>query len=137
MLKLITVSLLLLILGNISAFAQTKSVELPMKFRDGMPAIEVMVNGKGPFLFAIDTGGQGDARADESLVKTLGLKKVGEVQAGDSSGKTIPLDMVGIDSIKIGELEFKNLEALSRGYNSRSRTKIDGILALNSSKIIC
>lgn len=125
---IICVSLLAFFAGNVFLRAQTKSVEVPMKVHNGMPAIEVMVNGQGPFLFAIDTGGQGDARADESLVKTLGLKKIREVQAGDSSGKTIPLEMVRINSIKIGDFEFRNLEALSRGYNSRSGVKIDGIL---------
>lgn len=124
--------LLAFVLGNISLNAQSKVVEVPMKFREGTPAIEVMVNGKGPFLFEIDTGGQGDARADESLVKTLGLKKIGEAEAGDPSGKNnITLDMVRIDSIKIGDLEFRDLEALARGYNRGSETHIDGILGFN------
>jgi hypothetical protein len=40
-----------------------------------------MVNGKGPFLFLIDTGGQGQARADVSLVQRLGLSTVGQSTA--------------------------------------------------------
>jgi len=119
----------LLFFCQINGFAQTKSVEVPMLFRDGMPVVEVMVNGRGPFLFGIDTGGQGDARADESLVKTLGLKKIGEAQAGDSSGKNaVTLDFVGIDSINIGGFEFRQLEALVRGYHNRGGIRIDGIL---------
>lgn len=130
--KLGVVCLLLFVLGVVSGTAQTKSVEVPMKFRDGMPAIEVMVNGQGPFLFAIDTGGQGDARADTTLVEKLSLKKVGEARAGDSSGQNVRvLDLVGIDSIKIGEFEFKNLEALSRNYNGRGGVEIQGILGFN------
>lgn len=121
--------LVIFFISQIIVFAQLKSVEVPMKFREGEPVIEVMVNGQGPFLFAIDTGGQGDARADESLVKTLGLKKIGEAQAGDPSGKNnINLDMVRIDSLKIGDLEFRDLEALSRGYNRGNGTHIDGII---------
>lgn len=70
-----------------AVFGQAEPVvEVPMKYRGSMPAVEVFVNGKGPFLFAIDTGGQGQARADVSLVGTLGLKKVDEVLAGDGSG---------------------------------------------------
>lgn len=114
---------------NISLKAQGKAVELPMKFRDGEPVIEVMVNGKGPFLFAIDTGGQGELRADTSLVEKLGLKKVGEVIVGDPSGKNNQTsDVVGIDSIKLGDIEFSNLEASTRDYNRRPGMKIDGIL---------
>ena len=130
--KLGILCLLLFVLGVVSGTAQTKSVEVSMKFRDGMPAIEVMVNGQGPFLFAIDTGGQGDARADTTLVEKLSLKKVGEARAGDSSGTNVRvLDLVGIDSIKIGEFEFKNLEALSRNYNGRGGVEIQGILGFN------
>lgn len=127
--KLVVVGLFLFVLANISAKAQTKAVEVPMKFRDGEPVVEVMVNGKGPFLFAIDTGGQGDARADVSLVEKLGLKKVGEVIVGDPSGKNNQTnDVVGIESLKIGDLEFRNIEASTRDYNRRPGMKIDGIL---------
>jgi hypothetical protein len=31
-------------------------MEIPMQLDGGMPAIELMVNGQGPFLFGIDTG---------------------------------------------------------------------------------
>jgi hypothetical protein len=31
-------------------------IEIPMRIEGGMPEIELMVNGKGPFLFGIDTG---------------------------------------------------------------------------------
>jgi len=112
-----------------AAFGQDRA-QVPMKFRGAMPAVEVMVNGKGPFLFAIDTGGQGQARADTSLVEALGLKKVGEARASDGSGKnTITIDLMGIDSIRIGGLEFKGIEAASRDYNRAPQLpKIDGIL---------
>ena len=35
-------------------------IEIPMRIDGGMPSIELMVNGQGPFLFGIDTGAQGD-----------------------------------------------------------------------------
>ena len=128
-LGIISLFLLVFVLGSMSVKAQSKSVELPMKFRDGEPVVEVMINGQGPFLFAIDTGGQGEIRADISLVEKLGLKKVGEVIEGDPSGKNNrTADLVGIDSIKIGNLEFRNLEAATRDYNRRPGMKIDGIL---------
>jgi hypothetical protein len=127
--RLVYIGLLFFVLSNISAKAQTKSVELPMKFRDGEPVVEVMINGKGPFLFAIDTGGQGEARADISLVGKLGLKKIGEAIVGDPSGKNNHInDVVAIESLKIGDLEFRNLEASTRDYNQRPGLKIDGIL---------
>lgn len=116
------------------SFANGETItEVPMKFRGTMPAVEVFVNGKGPFLFAIDTGGQGQARADTTLVEKLNLKKVGEIQAGDGSGKnTRTLDVVQMNSIKVGDLEFKNIEALTRNYNrTPALPKIDGMLGFN------
>jgi len=111
--------------------AQTKStVEMPMKMRALMPAVEVMVNGKGPFLFAIDTGAQGQARLDVSLVEKLGLKPSGEARAGDGSGQNARvLPTYEIDTLDIGGIKFNKLTALSRNYNAAPGVeKIDGII---------
>lgn len=124
-----------LILTQMSVVAQDKreTVEVPMKFRGSMPAIEVLVNDRGPFLFAIDTGGQGQARADTTLVEKLKLKTVGEVLASDGSGRNArSLNVVKINSIRIGDLEFKDVRALTRDYNRSPRIPpIDGILGFN------
>lgn len=63
-------------------------VDLPMRFRGPEPAIEVMVNGQGPFLFAIDTGATDQARIDSSLLERLGLRVSGSDRVGDGSGGT-------------------------------------------------
>ncbi len=126
--------LLIVLLASINISAQKKvSVDLPMKSRGLMPAVEVMVNGKGPFLFAIDTGAGGLARVDSSLMKQLGLKTVGQAQAGDGSGQnTRTLDVVRLDSLKVGDIEFKDVEGITRDYNtSPNLPKIDGILGFN------
>ncbi|HWS53309.1 MAG TPA: aspartyl protease family protein [Pyrinomonadaceae bacterium] len=116
-----------------TAAGPTPVVEVPMLFRGPMPAVEVMVNGQGPFLFAIDTGGQGMARVDSTLVERLKLRQVGEVQAGDGSGRnTRSLMLVELDSITLGGVEFKGVRAASRNYNtSPNLPKIDGILGFN------
>ena len=98
-----------------------------------MPAVEVTVNGQGPFLFAIDTGGQGMARVDSSLVEKLKLKPVGQVQATDGSGRNVrSLDVFALDSITLGGVQFNGVRAASRDYNmSPNLPKIDGILGFN------
>ncbi len=119
----------LLSLNKVSAQTQ-KTADLEMKMRGLMPAVEVLINGKGPFLFAIDTGAQGKLRVDSSLVGRLGLKITGQMQAGDGSGRNMrTLDVVRVESVKIGDLEFRNIEAITRDYNtSPNLPKIDGIL---------
>lgn len=110
--------------------AKSPAVEVPMLFRGPMPAVEVMVNGQGPFLFAIDTGGAGQARVDTSLVERLKLKTVGQVQAGDGSGSNVrSLDLVELETVAFGGVEFKKVRAASRNYNaSPNLPKVDGIL---------
>lgn len=105
-------------------------VDLPMQLRGPMPAVEVTVNGKGPYLFAIDTGAQGQARVDSSLVEALGLQPTGEARGSDGSGKSArAMAMVHLDSIGVGGLVFRNVTALARDYNvSPNLPHIDGIL---------
>ncbi|HET9952194.1 MAG TPA: serine hydrolase, partial [Candidatus Eisenbacteria bacterium] len=66
-------------------FVPREGVEVPMSMATHLPAVEVMVNGKGPYRFAIDTGGSGAARVDSAFAAALGLPVVGEVWGGDPS----------------------------------------------------
>lgn len=108
-------------------------VELPMLFRGPMPAVEVKVNGKGPFLFAIDTGAGGAGRVDSSLVEKLSLLEIGEARGSDGSGANArSMKVIQVDSITIGDLEFRNLSLPSRDYNTAPNLPhIDGILGFN------
>jgi hypothetical protein len=117
-----------------NAQAQKKfTVDLPMQFRGSMPVVEVMVNGKGPFLFAIDTGAQGEARADTSLVQRLQLPKVNEGVVGDGSNRNSrKVDIIQFETLAIGNLKFRRIKALTRNYNTvPSYLKIDGILGFD------
>lgn len=104
------------------------TVELPMRLVNGMPAVEVFVNGQGPFLFRIDTGGAGQARVDIALAEKLKLPSVGEARGSDGSSNAVTMQIVRLDALKLGTVEFKNVEALSRNYNQREGERIDGIL---------
>jgi predicted aspartyl protease len=110
---------------------KTGPVEVPMRFRGPQPAVEVFVNGQGPFLFAIDTGGAGEARLDATLAKKLNLASVGKVIAGAGSrGKAQSFEQVRLTSLKLGDAEFRDVTAMVRSYNSPGSNvpKIDGIL---------
>lgn len=112
---------------------KTVLVDAAMLFRGPMPAVEVMVNGQGPFLFAIDTGAQGAARVDSSLMEKLKLTPIDKAQASDGSGRNARmLDVVELDSISFGNVQFKKVRALTRDYNtSAGMRRIDGILGFN------
>ena len=104
------------------------AIELPMKLRGAMPAVEVRVNGEGPFLFAIDTCASGMGRVDSSLVQKLGLEIVGQASGSDGSGKGTPMTVARIDYLELGALAFENLDLPSRDYNRGDLAHIDGIL---------
>jgi hypothetical protein len=89
-----------------------------------------MVNGQGPFLFAIDTGGGGSARLDSALVARLGLQRVGQVRSGDPSGRNARMtDLVQVRSLEIGGARFENLRAAVHDYHERRIGEpVDGVL---------
>ncbi len=107
--------------------------QAPMRFVGTMPAIEVMVNGKGPFLFGVDTGGQGKARIDSSLMEKLGLKPSGAVRAGDPSERNPQmLHEVLLQSVEVAGLRFADVKAVARNFKASPRmAEVDGILTLN------
>jgi aspartyl protease len=116
------------------AFAQGSStVDVPMLFYGTRPAVEVMVNGKGPFFFLIDTGAQGMARVDASLVKRLNLTATGQSKASDTSARNeATLNEYQLDSISVGIAEFRQVTALSRNYNTTTYLPhLDGILGFD------
>jgi hypothetical protein len=108
-------------------------LKIPMQIDGGMPTIELMVNGKGPFVFGIDTGAQGGARIDSSLLEKLALKPSGQVQATDGSGRNPQMaEMVTLESVEIGGLRFADVTAGSRNYRKSPRPlNVDGILGLS------
>ena len=107
-------------------------IEIPLRIEGGMPVIELMVNGKGPFLFVIDTGAEGGPRLDTSLMEKLGLKPSGQMQDGDPSGRSPRMaDTVKLDSLEVGGLRFTGVAATSKNYkNSPRPLPADGIIGL-------
>jgi predicted aspartyl protease len=77
-----------------AAKAQVPSSPIVAKFtlQDGRILIDTLIDGHGPYPFAVDTGAVVSGLQDE-LAKTLGLKKLRDVQL--NGGKAFPLYAVG------------------------------------------
>jgi hypothetical protein len=103
-----------------------------MQVEGGMPAIELMLNGKGPYLFALDTGAEGGPRLDSSLMEKLGLKSSGQMRDGDPSGRNPGMaETVKLESIEVGGLRFTDVAATVKNYkNSPRPLAADGIIGL-------
>ncbi|MCI0549015.1 MAG: serine hydrolase, partial [Candidatus Rokubacteria bacterium] len=105
-------------------------VEVEMLAAGHLPALRVLVNGQGPYLFGIDTGAQGTARIDSALAAKLGLEVVGQARSGDPSGlNTRTVDLVRIESLEIGGACFEGMVGGVRGAGERRLgLTLDGVL---------
>ncbi|WP_370297962.1 aspartyl protease family protein [Qipengyuania mesophila] len=104
-------------------------VSLPFRTIDGRIYLEAMVNGAGPFVFALDTGASGVGRADASLVEELALPPDGEDETSDGVSSAV-VDKVRIDSLAFGALERHDVSLIARDYRSRmsAESAFSGIL---------
>jgi len=76
--------------------------------RIGRVMTQVMVNGKGPFRFVIDTGASRSTLAPH-LARTLGLKhSVGRNVMLNGVTGALEVPTVAVDSLEIGALKFEN-----------------------------
>jgi D-alanyl-D-alanine carboxypeptidase len=106
------------------------TVTVPMQWAGHLASVSVMLNGKGPFRFAIDTGAAGMARIDSATANQLNLPVIGEARVGDPSGKNVKsAPIVKLESLGIGNATFGGLTATVGEYSGRiPGEKVDGIL---------
>jgi hypothetical protein len=119
--------LTLLIVGA-TLHARAGDHAVHMDIRNLIPVVQVMVNGRGPFTFSIDTGTGGEALISPDLVRTLGLTSLGDTNVGDSSGmNTTKSPVFRLKSIKVAGVEFTNIKVAVHQPTSREQG-CDGIL---------
>lgn len=107
---------------------------LPLLSFGTQPAVHGRINGRGPYLFLVDTGASGVARVDSSVVQAINLPIVGQAAAtGATGGAPTQVRRVAVKSLSVGSREYKDLTPLSRSYNTPGEYLPDlgGILALN------
>ena len=91
------------------------------------PLIELTIGGK-PYQFLLDTGATG-GRIDPTIVERLGLKPVGEVRAGDPSGKnTRQVKIYRIPEITIGTAHFYGVSMFADAGPQSKMKLSDGVI---------
>lgn len=99
-----------------------------MEVTQGLPVIDVMMNGRGPFKFAVDTGASGQVHVSAALQVKLGLVQVGEARAADGSGQNVRhVPLVAIDGIAIGNAVFHKVTG---AVTSPRNGVIDGVIGM-------
>ena len=105
---------------------EVTKVVLPLDSYAPRPNIEFKINGKGPFLFVLDTGAQGFV-IDADLAKELKLPVVGKSAMGDPSDpQAIEVDRVRIESIDLGGVSLAGVVADSWDMPEQVRRHLRG-----------
>jgi hypothetical protein len=116
-----------------SAEMSAPFVEVPMLAGEGI-VVEVSVNGKGPYKFALDTGAAGGGRISPKIVEALGLPAVGEVMGGDPSGQNSrSMKIVEAGSLTIGGATFHKVQLVVREFPKRrnaTAAEYEGVLGI-------
>lgn len=102
-------ALSLLMLSSAGAsFAATASFDLD----SGRPMVQLMVNGKGPYPFVLDTGSP-SLLVMKSLADELGLEVVGSDElVSPMQGTPVEVEVVRVESIALGGAVVGGLEAM-------------------------
>jgi hypothetical protein len=84
------------------------SVVVPFIQTDPLPLVLAMVNGRGPYLFLIDTGGA-ELLVDPVLADSLGCPNYGEEEGTFGGGRRRAVVRSRIDSFGLGQATFRDV----------------------------
>ncbi len=120
---------MLMALGNDIGVVSAPDKPLVIPFRTSLNLIftGVMINGKGPYQFAIDTGAS-QTVLSEKLAGQLGLKPVtSTIMLGVGGGGKVDTKLYSVKEIGVGEVKVKNVPVGT--FNDPLLTQLaDGIL---------
>lgn len=111
-------------------------VTIPFDLVNNRPFVKIMINGKGPFRFVIDTGASMSVLSDKTAQR-LGIKPVakgGSARAIGGSG-TFPILYGVLDSLQMGEAKIDTVPIYIRTVHSTEDTpeseRSDGYIGLS------
>ncbi|PKH69711.1 hypothetical protein CXF96_08905 [Stenotrophomonas sp. Betaine-02u-21] len=94
-------------------------LQVPFDVVDGRIYLQIQVNGRGPFRFAVDTGASGIGRADTRLATALDLPLHGQATTSDGVSSA-SVQTVRIDSLALGAVVRRDVEVITRDYNAHN-----------------
>jgi hypothetical protein len=102
----------------------------PLDFNGGLPTFSAEIGGK-PFKLGFDTGAAGGAHLADKIVAALNMQPIGEVLAGDPSGKNlVRLKLYPVNDLVIGPVKISNWVGTSEPAMPAKLQPLDGIIGL-------
>ncbi|HZV78190.1 MAG TPA: aspartyl protease family protein [Candidatus Binatus sp.] len=103
---------------------------VPIDLVDNHIIVSVMLNGKGPFHFAFDTGGSN--LIDQSVAQTLGLSQAGAMQGGGVGNQTETVSFAKVSTLGVGTATLKDqyfaILPVRAGFSVASGVPLDGLI---------
>ncbi|MBX3565728.1 MAG: retropepsin-like domain-containing protein [Sphingomonas sp.] len=103
---------------------------LPMLPGTDIPVVEVMLGGKGPYRFAIDTGAGGHGRIKPELAAELGFEVIGQVRTPAPGGAVDTREVFGAPELAVGGVTFKDVGLVALSTVRGPNVPWDGILGI-------
>ena len=99
---------------QLSAQSTGAPVEVTMDLRWQKPAIQVKLNGTGPYWFILDSGAGPYLIVDADLAAELKLPSEGKQAIGDPTNPhALTVDKVLVDRVEVGQLVYEGMESLT------------------------
>ena len=109
--------------------ASSVSFQAPIAYAGHLITVGVMVNGKGPYKFALDTGASG-ARVSQQVAKDLNLPVVGQAEGVGLGPNKLNLPLVKA-SLALGSIHFDDVQAAVHDLPGTSGGQVDGVLGFD------
>ena len=103
----------------------------PLDVSGAIPVVEVMIDGRGPYRFGIDTGAQGMGRISSDLAAELKLMSVGEVQTPAPGGALDTRKIYRAQKLAIGGMTFAYADLVTMAALPNQPTSWSGILGID------
>ena len=98
---------------NSSQLPQARAISAPLELIHDKPFVSVMVNGRGPYRFLVDTGTGGQALISPEIADLLALPVAGRARLTDPTGQGEQRsDILLIHSLNIAGAEFSDVRAI-------------------------
>lgn len=106
------------------------STIIPFTLHENHVYLNVMLNGKGPYLFIFDTGGANVI--DPEVAEAIGAAAKGSAQGGGAGSGTETASLTDVDSLQVGDAVLKHqlfaVAPVRMGFGVATGKSVDGLI---------